>query len=240
MLYVGLVIGVIAGNVAAHRAGIDPFRTWVAMIVLIVPALAGARLLHVATYWSVYRRNLRRIWDREDGGAAMYGGYVLAIVVSMPLLAALGLSFGAFWDVAMFTILVGMIFTRVGCLLNGCCAGRPSSAWAAVRLPDHRGEWRRRIPTQPLEAALAAVLLGAATVVWRWAPFPGALFCLVTAGYAAGRLPLEFAREPEGGRATRFTIYHALSALLIVLSLAALVASWIGHGPAGLAGSPLR
>ena len=37
-LYVGLVAAVAAGNVAAHAARIDPFRTFVAMHVLIVAA----------------------------------------------------------------------------------------------------------------------------------------------------------------------------------------------------------
>ncbi len=35
MLYVGLVAGVVAGNVAAHVVGIDAFRAYVATLVLI-------------------------------------------------------------------------------------------------------------------------------------------------------------------------------------------------------------
>jgi prolipoprotein diacylglyceryltransferase len=155
----------------------------------------------------------------------MYGGLAVVLPLSVPLLAALQLPLGAFWDVATFTILVGMIFTRVGCLLNGCCAGRPSRTWVSMYLPNHTGVWERRIPTQCLEAGWAGVLLVAAITVWRWLPFPGALFLLVSAGYASGRLVLESMREPQR-RATRFTIDHAISAVLVMLSLAALTAYW--------------
>ena len=56
MLYVGLVAGVIAGNIAAHASGIDPLRVYVATLILIVPALAGARLQYVLAHWNLYRQ----------------------------------------------------------------------------------------------------------------------------------------------------------------------------------------
>jgi len=178
MLYLGLVAGVFAGNSAAHAAGLDAFRVFVATLILIVPAIAGARLLYVASNWKTYSSNLARIWDRREGGMAMLGGLPLAIGLSLPLLSALQLDFGAFWDVAVFTILVGMIFTRGGCLLNGCCAGRPSKSWLSVCLPNAKGVWERRLPTQCLEAAWAGMLLAAALTVRSRVPFPGALFCV--------------------------------------------------------------
>src|SRR5712692_3222612 len=225
MLYFGLVAGVVAGNAAAHAAGIDAFRAFVATLVLIVPALIGAKLFYAASHWQLYRQSLRRIWNRRDGGAAMYGGLPLALLLSVPLLAALPLRFGAFWDAATFTMLVGMIFGRIGCLLSGCCSGRPSRTWVSAYLPNRMGVWERRIPTQCLEAGWAGVLLVSAITVWRWLPFPGALFLLVAAGYASGRLVLESTREPQPG-ATRFTIHHAISVALIVLAVTALTAYW--------------
>jgi phosphatidylglycerol:prolipoprotein diacylglycerol transferase len=224
MMYLGLVAGVVAGNVAAHAAGIAAFRVFVATLVLILPALIGARLFHVAFHWQLYRQNSGRIWNRRQGGAAQFGGFALALPLSVPLLSALRLSFGAFWDVATFSILVGMIFGRIGCLLNGCCAGRPSQAWG-MRLPNSKGVWERRVPSQCLEAGWAAVLLVVAAAIWRWLPFPGALFLMVVAGYGCGRVVLETTRELPAG-AHRFTIHHAISVLMVVASLATLTASW--------------
>jgi prolipoprotein diacylglyceryltransferase len=223
MLYDGLVAGVVAGNLAAHAASIDAFRVFVATFLLLVPALAGARLLYVASNWSTFRGRTDRIWDRREGGAAQYGGLLVTLPLSVPLLAALRLPIGSFWDVAAFTILVGMIFTRVGCLLNGCCAGRPAR-WG-VYLPNHLGVWERRVPTQCLEATWAAVLLGGAAAVWARLPFPGALFLLVAGGYAVGRLALESARE-HGPGAAKFTVPHAISLLIAVISFAVLAIRW--------------
>lgn len=218
MLYLGLIAGVVGGNAAAHVAGIDAFRTFVATLVLITPALLGARLFYVSTHWKLFRHNLGSIWNQTDGGAAMYGGLPLALLVSVPLLAALRLPFGAFWDVAGITILTGMIFARVGCLLNGCCAGRVSSSWITAYLPNHAGVWERRIPTQSLEAAWALLLLVSSVAIWRWLTFPGELFMFVAAGYSSGRLVLESTRERPRG-AARFTIHHAFSLVLLVSSL---------------------
>jgi phosphatidylglycerol---prolipoprotein diacylglyceryl transferase len=221
MQYVGLVLGVIAGNSAAHAAGLDAYRVFIATCILLFPALAGARLLHVASHWKFYRANRSRIWDRSEGGAANYGGILVAVPLSIPLLRLLHVPFAAFWDVSMVTIMVGMIFTRIGCLLNGCCAGRPTDSWFGIQLPDHTGVSERRIPTQLLEAGWATVLLASAIIVWPSLPFEGALFVFVSVGYATGRLLLESTRNTSRN-GLRFTLHHAISLLIIAASLAAL------------------
>ena len=225
MLYFGLVLGVIAGNVAAHAAGLDPLRIWIATLLLIVPALLGARLLFVASEWRHYRRNPHRIWNRAEGGFMMYGAVPAMLMCSLPLLRVLRLGFGAFWDVSTFTILVGMIFTRVGCLLNGCCSGRPTQGWFGIRLCDTHGVWQKRVPTQALEAACAAGLLIVAMVVWRRMPFPGALFLLIILSYSSIRLLLELARE-HGNRRRQFRIAYAFSVVFVVASISALALNW--------------
>lgn len=222
MLYIGLVIGVIAGNLIAHANHIDALRVYIATLILIVPALAGARLLYVAAEWPIYRNNLARIWDRRDGGYIMYGGLPAAILVSVPLLLALRLNIAAFWDVAIFTILIGMFFTRIGCLLNGCCAGRP---WRmGLLLPNANGVWEKRIPTQLMEAAWAGLLIAAALAARRSSPFPGAVFLFVCLGYAAGRLLMDFARDRETQNI--FSIARVISIAITLLSVSALTLYW--------------
>jgi len=225
MLYLGLTFGVVASNIAAHAARLDPLRVYIATTVLIVPALIGARLLFVASEWRHYLRNLRRIWDRTEGGFMMYGAVPLMLVCSVPLLRALHITFGAFWDVSTFTILVGMIFTRVGCLLNGCCSGRATCGWFGIRLPNTHGVWRRRVPTQVLEATCAAMLLVVAAVMWRHLPFPGALFLLIMLSYASARLVLELARE-HGNCGRQFRVGYALSVVFVLTSISALALNW--------------
>jgi phosphatidylglycerol:prolipoprotein diacylglycerol transferase len=221
MLYVGLVLGTVAGNYAAHVAGLDAFRVFIATLILAIPSIGGARLLFVAAHWGYYKANPSEFWNLKTGGMSQYGGILLAVPISIPLLRAIGLPFGTFWDVGSFTILVGMIFTRIGCLLNGCCAGRESSAWYSMRLPNRYGTWARRNPTQIMEAMWATSLLVASVFIWRKLPFDGALFVFVAAGYALGRLVLESLRDLPPAK-TRFTIQHAISLFIIAVSVAVL------------------
>jgi phosphatidylglycerol:prolipoprotein diacylglycerol transferase len=225
MLYAGLLVGLFVGADVAQGAGMSADRFAIAVALLMIPALAGSRLYFVLTRWQLYRHEPARIWRRSEGGMAMYGGFILVVPLSIPLLRSLGLPFGSFWDAAVLTILLAMAFTRGGCFLNGCCHGRPSDAWFALSLPDHHGIWRRRIPTQLLEMAFALVLFGAALALRNRAPFPGAIFCIVLAGYGIGRWYLESLREDEtGGRDE--TAMRATSIVLVIAALAGLAFIW--------------
>jgi phosphatidylglycerol:prolipoprotein diacylglycerol transferase len=218
MLYVGLLAGIFVGAWAAQGWGMSADRFAIAVTLLLIPALAGSRLYFVLTRWRLYRRDPARIWRRGEGGMSMYGGFIMAVPLSFPLLRLLGLPFAAFWDAAVLTILLGMAFTRIGCFLNGCCHGRPSEAWYALSLPDHHGIWRRRIPTQLMEMAFALVLFGAALALRNAAPFPGAIFCFGVAGYGAGRWVLESLREDETAGLDKTTM-QATSILLVIAAL---------------------
>ena len=225
MLYIGLLCGVMAAVTAAGAAGISPLRTYTATILLLIPALAGARLLWIASHWTYYRSHLRDVWNRSQGGFMMYGGLPFALLSSIPLLRALHLNFGRFWDVSAFTILVGMMFTRFGCLCNGCCSGRRTSNWIGVSLPNHQGVWEKRIPNQILEALCAAILLVVALAIWGRMPFPGALFLIVVLGYSGTRFAMEFLREREP-HASLFTVGHGAATVALIASLAILALRW--------------
>jgi phosphatidylglycerol---prolipoprotein diacylglyceryl transferase len=230
MVYLGLTVGLVAGNAMANLAGLPAGRVLVALMLLTVPGLVGARLLFVAANWSVYRREPWRIWRRSEGGAAVQGGVVLSVAVSPPLLTALQIPFGAFWDVATFVMLIWLIFGRFGCLLHGCCSGRPTDGRFALYLPDQRGVWRRRIPTQLLEAGWAALILLGASGLWNERPFPGAIFLAAVTVYACGRFMLEPMREHRG-RIGALHLQRVLAAAVGTLALAGSLIAWLGFGP---------
>ena len=225
MLYLGIVCGVIAGTYLAGPRGLNPSRTYVAMLVLVLPAIVGSRLLFVISHWDLYRHQLDRIWRRSEGGAALYGGLIAALLLSVPLLGALSLPVGAFWDAATITILVGMIFTKIGCLLNGCCAGHATESWIGLCLPNVQGIWRRRLPSQILEAAFAGILLLLALAQWHSAPFPGVVFLVCLLVYAAGRWVLEGFRE-NIDQFAGMSLHRVISAGLAALSVFGLVLPW--------------
>lgn len=217
-LYAGLVLGVLAQQAAARAAGLDAVPAYVAVLLLIPAALAGNRLLWVATHPAAYRAARGSFW-RRDGGGVMYGGLPVVLLVSIPLLAALGLPFWRFWDTMVFCILPAMIAGRVGCLLNGCCHGRSSDSALALRLPDTRGVWRSRHPSQLFEAGAAVLILIAAAMIGPARQAPGVLFLGVAASYAVARLALQPLRES----AVRFRGVDLSSAISLALLLASAV-----------------
>jgi phosphatidylglycerol---prolipoprotein diacylglyceryl transferase len=231
LLYLGTVCGVFCARSLAERTALDPARVVVAMLLLFPVALVGARLLFVAYHWRFFRRRRSRILRRVDSGASVYGGLLLAVPASVPLLAALGLGFGAFWDLASLAMLIGLTFTKVGCLLNGCCSGRETAGPLGLVLADHTGTRRRRIPAQLLEAGVALALAVGVIVFWDQRAFPGAILLCAVAGYSLARIGLEATRETVD-RVAGVSVNQAVSVVLAVLSLLAFAMVWLGdsHG----------
>src|SRR5438128_223859 len=86
LLYLGLTLGIPTGAFAAAREGLDGGRAYVALVALSAIALAGSRLLHVVSRRRVYLAEPRRVLRLRDGGGAMYGGLLLGLPLSVPLL----------------------------------------------------------------------------------------------------------------------------------------------------------
>jgi phosphatidylglycerol:prolipoprotein diacylglycerol transferase len=226
MLYLGIVFGIYAQLYAAKLIALDVGSTLTATLLLLTAALLGARLLFVIANWQIYRMSPARIFRFSDGGASMYGGLLFGVPLSFFLLAALGIRFGAFWDTASFAMLIGMIVTRAGCFLNGCCAGRPTTSWWGINLPNYKGLWRRRIPLQILEAAWGIAVLAASVFLWSRLLFEGALFSFALGAYGAGRIVLESMRD-ELDRVMCISVHKTISTAFVALSLGVFAIAWL-------------
>jgi phosphatidylglycerol---prolipoprotein diacylglyceryl transferase len=215
LLYIGCTTGVLVGSASADAWGAPGDTVAVTAIALIAAAFIGSRILYVATHFDLFRVDFSRLWRRLDGGGALYGGLLLAVAVSPAVLAVSGLEFLEFWDAASVIMLVGLAITKVGCLMRGCCAGRPTAASIGRWLPDDTGSWQRRYPSQLLEAGWALAILvaaWAARIVW---PAAGVVFGCAIVLYGAGRIPLELTRLTERRQLGR-QVNIAISAALMV------------------------
>ncbi len=225
MLYIGALAGILAGTQWAELHGLPTPKVFLAMLFIFPAALAGARLLFVALHWHAFRQHKDRIWSTSEGGAALYGGLILSCLISLPLLWAMRLPLGKFWDAVAIALLVGMIFTRTGCALQGCCAGRPSQSWIAFSMPDVNGVWRRRLPFPLFEAGVAAVTL-AVCIRHLGKSSGGFLFLGALAMYASGRWLLEPTRE-NMDRVGGWSVHRIISALLIALAITGFLLIWM-------------
>jgi phosphatidylglycerol:prolipoprotein diacylglycerol transferase len=88
-------------------------------------------------------------------------------------------------------------------------------------LPDHRGEWKRRFPTQLFEAVWSAIILGVGVSINGPSDPPGLLFLGSAAAYGMGRLGLELLRADAARTALPTRMNLAFSAMLVVVSIIA-------------------
>ena len=219
LLYLSFAVGVVLGG---YETGVGYLRFAVSALILLVFALIGARIWYFIGHPKSLANGTGAV-RVQDAGAALYGGLVLSFAVSWPVLHLRGLEFWRAWDGVGIIMLVGMAVTRIGCLINGCCSGRETQGPFGLWLPDDRGEWKRRYPTQLFEAGWSAVILGAG--LWLYAPSdrPGLLFLGSAAAYGIGRLGLELLRADAVSTALPTRLNVAFSAVLTVISLAAFV-----------------
>lgn len=224
MLYLGAVSGIFLGTRWAEQHSLPTPRVFLAMLLLLPAALAGSRLLFVVLHWKVFRRDPARVWRTTEGGAALYGGLICSLLFSLPLAWMLALPLGGLWDAVAIAMLVGMVFTRTGCLLQGCCAGRPSQSPIAFELPNAQGVWCRRLPFPLFEAGIAALTL-AFSVHFLDQRSGGVLFLGALAMYGTGRWILEPTRE-RIDRIGGWSVHRVISAVLVGAAAMAVLFLW--------------
>ena len=100
---------------------------------LMAGSILGARLVYVTTYWKQEFAD-QPIWEIfmiQHGGLVYYGGLIGASVFGIGYLFWKKLPVWKIADVIAPSIALGSVFGRIGCLLNGCCYGRPCDLpWA--------------------------------------------------------------------------------------------------------------
>jgi len=219
LLYLGFAVGVILGG---YETRLGYLRFALSALILLVFALIGSRIWYFIGHPKFLgdRTGAVRV---EDAGAGLYGGLVLSFAVSWPVLRLMSLEFWRFWDGAAIVMLVGMAVTRIGCLINGCCSGRETRGPFGMWLPDDRGEWKRRYPTQLFEAAWSAIVLGVGLSLYAPSGSPGLLFLGSAAAYGIGRLGLELLRAEASSTALATRINVGFSVVLSAVSAAAFV-----------------
>lgn len=135
----------------------------------------------------------------------------------------LGLPVGAVLDTAAPGMLFGMAVGRLGCLLGGCCVGRPTASRWGVWSSDRR-LGIRRIPVQILESSLSAALgtLALLAVLLLPASGEGLVLVATVAAYVVGRQVLFPLRSIPRATAHGRTVTFVVASLVLVGSLGAL------------------
>ena len=189
-----------------------------AALVGIPSAIIISKLLHVVDLWGYYIQNPGQI----IGGAGLTAwGAVLGAALGIWIYSRFSkFQFGYFADVTAPGIILAQAVGRVGCTINGCCYGLPTSLpWGVVYThPDSLAPLGIAIhPTQPYELIYNLIVFGILlTLRGRLKP-DGSLFLIYLSLYSLWRLGLDFLRE---GTPFLFGLHQAQVIAIIVLAIA--------------------
>ena len=101
----------------------------------IVLSVIGARLYYVIFSWDMYKDNLIKIFAFREGGLAIYGGVITAIVVVFIFAKIKGLSPFLLFDTGGFGLITGQMIGRWGNFFNREAFGEYTNGLFAMRLP---------------------------------------------------------------------------------------------------------
>ncbi len=171
-------------------------------IAILISSIVGARLLYILPYWSEFLDHPARIFAIWQGGLTMYGGLVGAIVASIFFTRARRIPFWKVSDVVAPSVALGLAVTRIGCFLNGCCFGLPTTCRWGVRFPPHSAAGAEFYgvsihPAQLYASLVGFGLFGILLLVDRRLKGDGRLFLLFVGLYGIARFFLDRIRFYE-------------------------------------------
>ena len=150
-------------------------------VYIVIAALVGAKLLLLVVNFNYFRNNPDEILVLARSGGVFYGGLITATLVAFWYIRRHKLPFWTTCDMFAPGIALGHVIGRLGCLMAGCCYGRPADvAWAItftdpfaaanvgtpLNVPLH--------PTQVYEAGAELIILIFLLVTERKGrPYPG-------------------------------------------------------------------
>jgi phosphatidylglycerol---prolipoprotein diacylglyceryl transferase len=230
LLAVGFLLAIQIFVSRGKRRGIAEDSLHTIALVILILAIVGGRGLFVLTHWSEYSSDLWGIFRLWEGGLMLYGGYILAIAGGIAYVRRAGLPLWKIADSAAPAMAIGIGIGRLGCFLNGCCFGMPTSLPWGMRFPP--GSYASYTfpgaaihPSQLYLSLAGAALFLVLLRLDRTPRFDGWLFWTAIAVDAVLRFVIDFTRFYDqtsflgkvGGLS--FNINQVLSALLLLTSI---------------------
>ena len=135
IIAVGMLAGILLATYEAKRTGQNPDDYFDLAIIAIICSVIGARLYYVIFSWDLYKDNLWSILNLRQGGLAIYGGVIAAIITAVVFAKVKGLSFPRLADTAGLGLILGQIIGRWGNFFNREAFGGYTDGLLAMQLP---------------------------------------------------------------------------------------------------------
>ncbi len=210
-----------------------------AALVGIPSGIVISRLLHVVDKWGYYAQNPGQIVGAS--GLTIYGAVLGAALAIWIYSKFSKLQFGYFVDLVAPAIILAQAVGRIGCTINGCCYGLPTSLpWGIIYTHPGSAAYADSLallpgmglhPTQVYEIIYLLIVFGFVLMLRERLRPDGSLFLVYLSLYSAWRVGIGFLRE---GTPFLFGLHQAqvigIIILAITISLLALRTRWVKVG----------
>lgn len=198
MVVLAVVAIIMVTLLEAKRVGISEEHIYSVALWAVVGGVVVSRLVHVIDRWDYYVAHPEQIVRFE--GLTVYGAVIGALLAVLIYTWIKKLSFWQLGDVVAPGAILGQAIGRIGCILNGCCYGLPTSVPWAVIYTHPRSYAPLGMPIHPTHIYHLLWNLAAFALIWglrrRLKP-QGTLFLSYLALYAVGDLGIRFVRAGE-------------------------------------------
>ena len=211
---IGILSGLILAVHEAKRTGQNPDDYMDFVLVAIVACVIGARLYYVAFSWDNYKDDLMSIFALREGGLAIYGGIITAVICAILFTRYKKMNFWLFADTAAPSLILGQIIGRWGNFFNREAFGGYTDGLFAMRYIKDQTyniaqsvldktvfvngiEYIQVHPTFLYESLWNLGVLVILLIVKRKKKFDGEIFGIYILGYALGRVWIEGLRTDQ-------------------------------------------
>jgi len=208
MMALAFLAGLWTATLRARREKIPADRIADVTLWLMIGAIIGARFVYVTTYWkeNFAGQKFTEVFAIWNGGLVFYGGLIGAIVGGIIYIQWKRLPLWKTADVLAPSIALGSVFGRTGCLLNGCCYGRPTDVPWGITFSSEQAHEQSGTPlgvplhpTEIYDAGLNLCLYMFLAWLFRHKKFDGQIFATYLICYAVIRGVVELFRGDYTG-----------------------------------------
>jgi phosphatidylglycerol:prolipoprotein diacylglycerol transferase len=229
MIALGVLVLVLWMLREVRRGAKLSYDTIITVALVSIPsAIIISRLLYVIDRW-VYVGDPGPIWGFE--GLTIWGA-VLGATLGIWIYSKLSrFPFGYFMDLVALPTVLAQALGRVGCTINGCCYGLPTSLpWGIVYTdPESYAPLGVAVhPTQLYEIVFLLIVFGVLFALRKRFQPDGSLFLIYLSVYSLWRLGIDFIRD---GTPFLFGLHQAqvigIVVLLITVPILILRTRWV-------------
>lgn len=239
LIGLGILAGIFIAAAEAKRTNQKTEDYYDLTIYAVIFSIIGARLYYVIFSWDMYKDDLLSIFNIRQGGLAIYGGVIAAIITVCIFAKKRKMSAPLIMDTAGLGLVAGQMIGRWGNFFNREAFGEYTDGLLAMRLPldavrssDVTELMRKHMetvdgvsyiqvhPTFLYESLWCLMVLVLMLLYRKHKKFDGEVFLLYLFGYGAGRFWIEGLRTdqlliPGWG----FPVSQVLAGVLVIGSL---------------------